>query len=72
MNYYLSIAKKSITLSYLLAIIASMIAVFSYAHQNQLKPGAILMIFTMKFFFISFLLSWLLVFLVTVLIKKFR
>ena len=60
------------TWSYLVSLLASAVAIFYYAHLHQLGPGFTLMVFAMKFFVLSFLASWICLFVTFFVFKNFQ
>ena len=60
------------TWSYLVSLLASAVAIFYYAHLHQLGPGFTLMVFAMKFFVLSFLASWVCLFVIFFVFKHFQ
>jgi len=49
--------KRAFPWAYSFSLLASMAFIFFYSHDNNLRPGFILMLFAMKTFFWSFLLG---------------
>ena len=69
---HFALMKKALTFAYVFATIASMVAVFIYAHINELRPGFVLMSFTFKFFAVAALFIWLFFYLLFLGVAKLR